>query len=47
MSPIPEAVASIADEAARIQVEIEDNMDFQGVFLSGESAEDDVGFRQV
>ena len=47
VSPIPEAMALIADEAAQIQVEIEDNMDFQGVFLSGESAEDDVGFRQV
>jgi hypothetical protein len=46
-SPIPEAMVSIADEAARIQVEIEDHIDFQGVFLSGESAETDVGFRQV
>ena len=47
VSPIPEAMAAVADQAAKIQVHIEDHMDFQGIFLSGDAAEDDVGFRQV
>ena len=46
-APIPDEMNNLAEEIARLSEEIEEDFDFQGIFLGGNYKEYNVGHRQV
>ena len=46
-APIPDEMKDLAEDIARLSVELEEEFDFQGIFLGGDNKEFNVSHRQL